>query len=89
MQDLAVKGAYCIIASKLNMMAIEGQIFSFWVEQYSMDNIKINENDQNLEFLNSSEWAVTGDIIYWLLQGKQLEIVENILHAVNNPNCVG
>ena len=55
MQDLAVKGAYCIIASKLNMMAIEGQIFSFWVEQYSMDNIKINENDQNLEFLNSSE----------------------------------
>ena len=67
-------------------MAIEGRNFSFWVERYGMDNIETYENDQSLEFPNSSESAVTGDSMYRLLQGKQLEIVDNILLAVNDPN---
>ena len=84
-KDLAVKRAYRIIASKLNTMAIEGRNLIFWVERYGMDNIETYENDQSLEFPNSSESAVTGDSMYRLLQGKHLEIVGNILLAVNDP----
>ena len=41
-----------------------------------------------LDFLNSSESGATGDSMYWFLQGKQLEIVDNILQAVIDPDYV-
>ena len=58
------------------------------MKRYGIDNIETNENDQNLGFLNFSESAVTGDSMFWLLQGKQLEIVDNFSYAVNDPNYV-
>jgi len=86
---IAVKRVYRIVTSKLNAMAIEGRTFSVRVQRYGMDNIDTNENYQNLEFLNSSESAVTRDSMYRSMQGKQLEAVDNILHAVNDPIYVG
>ena len=53
-----------------------------------MDNIKTYENDQSSEFLNSGESAAAGDSMFRLLQGRQLEVVDNILQAVNDPNHV-
>ena len=54
-----------------------------------MDNIKTNENDKSLAFLNSIESAATWDSMYRLLEGKQLKIFNNSLQAVNDPNYVG
>lgn len=59
------------------------------MEQYGVDNIETYKNDRNLEFLKPSESAAIGDSMYWRLQGKELEIVDNILQGVNNPNYVG
>ena len=59
------------------MVAIEGRSFSFWVEQYGIHYIETYENDQSLEFLNSSKSAATEDSMYRFLQGKDVEIVDN------------
>ena len=59
------------------------------MEQYGVQNIETYKNDLNLEFLKPRESAAIRDSMYRPLQGKQLEIVDNILQGINNPNYVG
>ena len=84
---VAIKRAYRIIAFKLNTTATEGRNFRFWVQRYGMDDIDNYEDDINMDVLNSDESAATGEHMYRLLQGKQIEIVDSILRAANDSNC--
>lgn len=85
--DEAIKGAYRIIAHKLDTEATEGRNFRDWVQRYNMEDIENYKNDLNEEILNVDENAALGVQMYNLLKGKQLEVVDKILSSCNNDQA--
>ena len=51
-----------------------------------MNDTETSEDDQNIDFLIADESAATGESMFRLLQGKLIEMVNDILPAANDPN---
>ncbi|CAH2086126.1 unnamed protein product [Euphydryas editha] len=54
------------------------------VQNFGFENIDNYDLEDNQENLNTDESAVLGEQMYLLLKGKQIEVVNSILQAVNN-----
>lgn len=80
----AINRAYRIIAKKLNTEATEGRNFQYWVQTFGFEDIHNYDLEDNQDNSNTDESAVLGQQMYQLLKGKQIEVVNSILQAVNN-----
>ncbi|GBP88599.1 hypothetical protein EVAR_25098_1 [Eumeta japonica] len=82
----AINRAYRIIAHKLNTKATEGRNFQYWVRTFGFEDIGDYDIEINQSTVNADESAVLEEQMYLQLRGKQVDIVKEILYALNDTN---
>lgn len=87
----AIKRAYRVIAYKLNIEGGEGRNFQHWIQKFGFENTDSYTTEVNADILNIDDSAAVGQSFYEHLKGKQIEVVDVILNAVNEatvePKC--